>query len=428
MPRSFLFKMKKSQFFTLKKEIRDEWPWWRLVLIGLNMIALVLSAILSWHYLKGGSMAGCDGASSCEQVLSSQWSVIAGRVPVSGLAIGVYLAMLIAGFYAGPATEAPIRRMARAVMLILAGSITGMAVWFTIVQKWIIGEFCPYCMTEHLIGVLMSAIIILLAFRKSGNYPIQQGGQPMVKSGSPAATKHITRPLYIVGLIACGLVMAGILAVSQAEFTPRAVYREGKSPDSLPAITYHDVPMIGSPDAPYIIKMLFDYECPHCQKIHFMLNEAISRYGGKLAFALCPTPLNTQCNPYIPRDVDAFKNSCELAKIGMAVWVGKREAFPAFDKWMFSFESGDKWRPRSPEAARAKAVALLGQAKLDAAQASPWIEQYIQTCVQIYGQTIQSGKGGVPKLIFGSHWVIPEPNNTADLVMILQKSLAVPKP
>lgn len=392
------------------------------MLMGLNMIALILSAILSWHYLKGGSIAGCDGTSSCGQVLGSRWSVIAGKVPVSGLAIGVYLAMLIAGFYTGPATEAPIRRMARAVMLVLAGSITGMAIWFMIVQKWIIGEFCPYCMAEHIIGMLMSAIIIWRSFAESGDQSSN------IQAHSFTHTGHINRSLHAVGLMAVGLAVAGVLAVSQALFAPQAVYHEGTSQDSLPGITYRDVPMIGSPDAPYIIKMLFDYECPHCQKIHFMLNEAVSRYGGKLAFALCPTPLNTQCNLYIPRDVDAFKNSCELAEIGMAVWVANREAFPAFDKWMFTFESGDKWRPREPQAARAKAVELLGRAKFDAAQASPWIAQYIQTCVQIYGQTIQSGKGGVPKLIFGQHWVIPEPNNTADLMMILQKSLAVPKP
>ena len=73
-------------------------------------------------------------------------------------------------------------------------------------------------------------------------------------------------------------------------------------------------------------------------------------------------------------------------------------------------------------------VELVGQAEFDTAWSEPWIARYMQTCIQIYGQTIQSGKGGIPKLIFGSHWVIPEPYNADDLVMILQKSLAVPKP
>lgn len=380
-----------------------EWPLWRLILTGLNVVALVLSAILCWHYLNGGSLIGCDGASTCEQVLGSKWSMIAGTVPVSGLAMGVYLVMLITGLNIGPAIEAPVRRMAWAVLLVLAGSIAGMAIWFIIVQKWLIGEFCPYCMTEHTIGILMAAIITWRAW-------------------------PINRPLHTIGLIGSGLMLAGILAASQAAFTPPAVYRDGSSQDSLPAISYQNAPMIGSPDAPYVIKVLFDYNCPHCQKLHFMLNYVVNRYAGKLAFALCPTPLNTRCNPYIPHDVDAFKNSCDLAQIGIAVWVAGREAYPAFDNWMFSFESGDNWHPRSPEAARAKAVELVGQAKLDAALADPWIGQYIQTCIQIYGQTSQGGRGGVPKLIYGSHWVIPELTNADDLVMILQNSLAVPKP
>lgn len=158
-----------------------------------------------------------------------------------------------------------------------------------------------------------------------------------------------------------------------------------------------------------------------------MLEEVIRRFDGKLAFALCPTPLNSQCNPFIPQNVGEFKNSCELAKIGLAVWMAKREAFPAFEDWMFTFESGDSWHPRSFESARAKAVELVGQMKFDAVWTDPWIGRYIQTSIRIYGQTIQGGNGGVPKLIFGSRWVIPEPHNTDDLAMILQRSLGVPK-
>jgi len=231
-----------------------------------------------------------------------------------------------------------------------------------------------------------------------------------------------------MGLILAGLALTGILAAYQGSVTPSAVYREGESQENFTIIDHHNLPMIGSPDAPYVVTLLFDYQCTHCQKIHFMLNEAVRRYAGKLAFVLCPAPLNTKCNPFIPSDVDAFKNSCELARIGLAVWVAKREALPDFENWMFSFDTGNKWHPRSLESVRAKAVELVGQEKFDAAWTDPWVDQYLQTCVQIYGKTLQKGRGGVPKLIFGSHWVVPELNNTDDLISILQKSLAVPKP
>ncbi len=375
-------------------------------------------------------MVGCGGGSPCDMVLSSRWSTIAGVLPVSGLAVGAYLAMLVAGFFIGPATERPIRRLAWRALSILAGSVAGSAVWFTFIQKWVIGDLCIYCMTTHVTGLLLAALVIWQTIKEFSNhsndiFPTDIGN---VKNVSPATRRRTAGFFPIISPALIGLALAGIMVASQVGISSPSVYRNGESQNSLPTIDFHSIPMVGSPDAPYVVTLLFDYECPHCQQVHLMLHEAIHRYGGKLAFALCPTPLNTKCNPYVPRDVDAFKNSCELAKIGLAVWLAKREAYSAFDDWMFTYESGDGWRPRSLESAKAKATELVGKEKFDAAWTDPWMAQYMQTCIRIYGQTIQNGNGGVPKMIFGSHWVIPEPQNVDDFVMILQKSLGVPKP
>ena len=89
---------------------------------GLSALGLALSSYLGWHYLVGGSVIGCGGGSPCDQVLNSRWSVVAGVLPVSGLAAGAYLAMLVASFFVGPATEAPVRRLAWRAMLVLAGA------------------------------------------------------------------------------------------------------------------------------------------------------------------------------------------------------------------------------------------------------------------------------------------------------------------
>lgn len=304
--------------------------------------------------------------------------------------------------------------MAWQSMLILTGAAAGSAVWFIIVQRWVIGAFCPYCMVTHLSGLVLAALVIWRAPRDCEN------------SISPIATRRNISPLSAFGLSMFGLTLAGVLATSQIMLKPAAAFRSGDSSGSnLTTIDPHIAPLIGSPDSPYIVTLLFDYECPHCQKVHSMLDEVIRRHDGKLAFVLAPTPLNTHCNPYIPYDVDAFKDSCELTKIALAVYVAKREAFSEFDRWMFSPEPGQIWHPRRPEAAKAKAIELVGQAKFDAAQSNPWIAQYLQTSVQIFGET---GGNAVPKLIIGSHWVNPEPNDANDLVSILQTSLAIPKP
>ncbi len=381
---------------------------------GLNALALALSVYLGWLYLAGGSVIGCGGGSSCEQVLNSRWSTIGGVLPVSGLAAGAYLAMLVASLFIGPATETPVRRLAWGVMLVVVGSVAGSAVWFTILQTWVIGAFCPYCMAAHITGLLLAALVIWRALVQLDD--------------DSAGRRRAIGPLPAIGLALVGLILAGALATSQVVITVPAVYVGGESQESLPAIDPHTGPLVGSPDALYVVTLLFDYMCPHCQRMHFMLNEVVRRYDGKLAFALCPAPLDRQCNPYIARDVDQYKDSCEQVKVGLAVWRVNREVFGVFEDWMFSFESGDRWRPRRLDAAKAKAVELVGQAEFDAAWADPWIDQYLQASIRIYGQTIQSGYGGVPKLVYGSRWAIPEPYSADDLVTILQDSLAVPSP
>lgn len=379
------------------------WTLWRWGITGLSLLAALLSIFLSWHFLSGGPMIGCSGGSPCDEVLTSKWSMLAGVLPVSSLAVGVYLALFVASFFIGPDTEEPVRRLAWKTLLVLVGAVAGSALWFIVVQKWFIGAFCPYCMSTHLSGLLLAVLVVSRA-------------------------RRMFRPLHTLGLFFIGLGLSAILVAFQVGMAPSTVYKDGDSQENIPAMDYRKAPMIGSVDAPYKVTLLFDYKCPHCQKIHFMLQEAVRRYNGKLAFVLCPTPLNTKCNPYVPRDVDAFKNSCELAELNLAVWSADRAAFPVFENWMFTYDSGDRWFPRTLQAAKAKAIELVGSAKLDAALSNPWIKQYIQTCIRIFGRTLQNGNGGIPKLIYGSRWVIPEPDNAETLILMLQTSLDLPQP
>jgi uncharacterized membrane protein len=411
------------------KHNQELWPWWRLSLLVLNIIGLFLSIILSLHHLEVASMIGCSSGGSCDQVLTSPWSKIAGVIPISGLAVGVYSSMFITIFFIGNKTEIQIRRLAWSALLIMVGSITGSAVWFIIVQKWMIGSFCFYCMTTHIVGLILTAIIIWQASKnvEVHSKEISLNIAAIVLKVFHAAHKKNNRQSGVIGKFFIGLMLAGTMAILQAGPIPSGVYQDGNSETGVPKLDYKTVPMIGSPNAPYKAMLLFDYQCSHCQKIHSMLNEVVQRYHGKLAFVLCPTPLNTHCNPYIPRDVDAFKNSCELAKIGLAVWIANHDVFAAFENWMFAFDSGDSWQPRDLENVKAKATELVGKEKFELALNNPWIEQYLQICIRTFGQTLQNGNGGIPKITFGTRWIIPQPRNTDDLIMILRKSLGVPE-
>jgi len=395
---------------------RCSWPWWRWGLTGLSALGLGLSGFLSWHFLEGGAMIGCGGGSPCDDVLNSRWSMVAGVVPVSGLAASAYLAMLICSVSIGPANAAPVRRLAWDTLRVLAGAAAGSAVWFTIVQRWLVGAFCPYCMATHLTSLLLTGLVIWCSSRASGD---DRSGMLATDGPGDGVGPAIARVL-------AGLALAAILVVAQIGLAPGATARSGESLDPLASPEARGVPLVGSPEARYVVTLLFDYKCPHCQQLHLMLGEAVRRYKGKLAFALCPSPLNRRCNPYVPRDVDEFRDSCELTRIALAVWLADRTAFPAFDDWMYSFDSGDRWRPRTLDEAEAKAIELVGAEKLAAARIDPWIDHYIESSVRIYGRTMQNGTGGVPKMVFGSRWVAPQPGNATDLVSILQTHLGVP--
>ncbi|MBN2684509.1 MAG: vitamin K epoxide reductase family protein [Pontiellaceae bacterium] len=390
------------------RHIREIWPWWRWLISALSVVAFLLSMYLGWHYLTGTPTIGCTTDSPCDAVLNSRWAAIGGVLPISGLAAGAYLAMLVASFFIGPDIEASTRRLSWKAMLVIAGAATGSAVWFTILQKWIVKAFCPYCMATHVCGLLLAGLVVFYAFK------------------SKQLSESIFRAVLIPVLL--GLFLAGGLAAAQITIKPPAEYIEGRAQNQLPAIDPHQAPLVGSPEAQHIVYLLFDYKCPHCQQIHLMLNEVVRRFDNTVAFVLCPSPLDRKCNPYIVADADPYKDSCELAKIALAVWFADRDQFPTFENWMFSFESGDRWLPRTLDEAESKAVELVGSEAFTAALNDPWVEQYLQTSVQIYGRTVQNGKGGVPRMVFSNRWVVPQPYDTDDLISILSEGLGVPLP
>src|SRR5262249_44864065 len=177
------------------------WPWWRCVLTGLSALAFALSAYLSWHYLVGASLIGCGdpGAPGCDQVLSSRWSAVAGVLPVSSLAAGVYLSILVTSLFIGPRAPAPVRCLAWRAMLVLARAAAGSAIWFTIVQKWIGGAFCPYCMATHAIGLLLAALVIWQARVQFGDHSADVA-LTNLEDASPVARRRTVWPLPAIGL------------------------------------------------------------------------------------------------------------------------------------------------------------------------------------------------------------------------------------
>jgi protein-disulfide isomerase/uncharacterized membrane protein len=367
------------------------------MLIGI--VALVLCIVMALHSLRGTAMIGCGAGSSCDSVLGSRWSSLMGILPVAGLAAGVYLAVLLCLCFVRDKEIAP---LAWKLLLVFGGAILGSAVWFFILQKWIVGQFCKYCLVTHTIGIIVTGLLWYQAHKSC-----------------PSKWNPVCA--------AAGILLAGGLAAFQLATTPKTAYDIGVADGALPVLKVSETPVLGSKDATYHINLMFDYQCSHCRKIHFAAKE-IAENRSDIAFVLVPCPLSYACNPYVPASGrDPFAGSCDLARLALAVWTAAPEKFSEFDEWLFTAEDPAKgWYPRTVEAATLEATRLLGgEQQLGEALANAAIDSILAKSFALFGRTTVQGKSGIPRLVYGSRWIIPEVDDADGLTDILRKEFNI---
>ena len=363
-------------------------------MVTLAAIVLVLSIILCIHSISGHGLTGCSQGTSCNQVLGSRWSFLLGSIPVSALATGAYLMLLSCLLLIDrPGNEPDTKRLLYHLTLILSGAIAGSAVWFIGLQHYIIHAFCPYCMTAHILGIILAILcIVFCSRRKSGKH-----------------TLHIL----------LGVMTAALVAAVQLLTTPRSLAERGFIEEQLQLPDPSEMPVTGNPDAKHKITLLFDWQCSHCRKLHLMLQETVSLMNDSVAFVCCPVALSQECNPYIPPGPDYFQGSCDLLRIGMALWNTDREAFRQYEEWYFSADPKKGWYPPSPEQAMQKAAVLAGNTRMESALKSDSIDIYISLVTELFGRTSINGLGAIPRLIYNGQVMIPDADTPAGLAGLI---------
>ena len=363
----------------------------------IALAALVLCIIMAVHSIDGAGLVGCGAGSSCDSVLGGRWAYLFGIVPVSALAAGVYAAFLLAWSVHTFSDDPELTGMASKALILLSGAIIGAAVWFIGLQLFAEKTLCKYCMSAHALGLACSALTLTALLRR-------------YRSGWK--------------LLLAGAGLAALLAVVQALTAPDSVYQDGRGEEAFPFISAEEAPVVGDPDAEYVIDLLFDYQCSHCQKVHGQLQEVVRQFGGRVAFVLCPCPLSPKCNPYVPREETRFEGSCDLARLAMAVYRLEPVSFKEFDAWLFEDMDGG-WRPRAVPAARERAAALVGAERLDALLPEAALSDMIRTSADLFGRTSTRGNGGIPRFVHGDRWVVPSADSAEDLVKILSDEFGI---
>ena len=364
----------------------------------LSVAALVLCIMMSVQSLRGLTPVGCGAGASCDSILNGRWSKLFGVFPVSGLAAGVYLASLFCLACLFLSKDGSVRETASLAMRILAGAILGSAAWFIGLQVFAEGAFCRYCLAAHGLGIAAS-FLVLFGLPSNGKRGVQA--------------------------FCGGIGLALLLAAIQLSTPAGTVYQAGVNEEPLPFIGATDNPVVGDPDAEYVVDLLYDYQCSHCRHIHGLLDEVVEAFDGRVAFVLCPCPLSPKCNPYVPHDDTRFEGSCELARLALAIHSAEPDSFKAFDDWLFDVSGTGGWYPREVTEARRFAVSVLGEDRLEKALASMVPDLAIARAADLFGRTSSKGNGGIPRFVFNGRWLVPDSSDASSLAALLSSELGI---
>lgn len=452
--------------------------WQRTAIRGLLAVAMASALYLLYVSLSGGAVAGCGPESGCDKVLRSRWAYWLG-MPVSAPALLVYASLFtLLSLY--PRLPAEKKRQVWAVLLGLAVAVLGAASWFSALMVFVIHGLCPFCLAAHGTAVAASLWLIraapLQAEPKSHNKKqrliyltpalarrgaaaglagalVLMGGQLAFKKAGyviktlppqPPMLAAVSNPLPSLTLTSATahvltqkpsvlrVVSTSATAAPASSQPPPPSYPPAAAPVPRPGqgriiathqgafqFNLNDVPLLGSPDAPYVLVSLFDYTCHHCHIMHAHLQTALQYFSNRLAIISLPMPLDSQCNPLIRRTHPTASNACVYARLGLAVWRANRERFKQFDDFMFS-------RPQPPPVSEASdfAANLVGANALGRALADPWVEEKLRTSIALYHTNyLVTGQSSMPQLVLGNKAVAGNLNSPGELIRLLNEHL-----
>ena len=272
------------------------------------------------------------------------------------------------------------------------------AIYFTIIQLFILQQICPWCMAAHVMGLTTGLLILLpprnLAIGRAEVYSLTMGlaavgALVMLQQFAPATTSQAQTIRF-----------ADTGAGPQRTITLAVGNQAGR-------LQPHDLPVLGSADAPVLLISFFDYTCGFCRSMDHQIQAVREAFGDRLAIVAIGVPLGT-CNPNVKRTSPGHRLSCDLQRLSLAVWKVDPAAFEVVHQALFD---PDLTLP----AARALVLQYVDEASLDHALAQPWIDTQ-----QVRHSTLLDHLGGaLPQLIVGPTHVRGLPPSSETLIELV---------
>ena len=378
----------------------------RAALFTTALLALVAASLSGYLAVNSHEViAGCNQeAGDCDSVLSSTWSRFSG-LSVAWFGAACYATMLVGSLLVLTKADLGWQLLEFTCPVALIA-----AVWFVGLQVTVLNSYCPYCLTIHICGAITFILFWIARYDAwqdeiasnllSGMMTNQVHEDPnneVIAVPSKLGIVSFLSCLASVGLITTQLIVSEPTTrvvnladlPKELEFeslelpTDITTYSATKQPlktlsnpvetkrfkhdgkriipflqGRLPLDTYQH-PIVGDPEAQFVMAEIMDYTCPHCREFHELVHKAVEQHEGKLAIIVLPYAGELLCNPYIKISRPKSRGACRAAKLALSVSLVQPEAFERFHNMMMEGE-----RPPSYVSALTDARKIVDQDEL----------------------------------------------------------------
>jgi uncharacterized membrane protein len=184
-------------------------------------------------------------------------------------------------------------------------------------------------------------------------------------------------------------------------------------------------PIIGSPEAPHVVVEMISYNCPHCRKLHPLVQKALDRYGDQVAVLVMPIPFEKGCNKLITDEAASHVGACGTVRRACGIARLNPRAFVKFHDFLMS--GGDE--PPTMEEIVPKSNGLVSRDPLREIIGSPEVKKQVEGYIDLFAQLQAKSRNpktfGLPVQILGDHVVNKSVEKVEDLYKIWEQDLGV---
>ncbi len=444
----------------------------RVALLTIALLAL-LAAIISGYLAVNSQevIAGCgQEAGDCDSVLSSSWSRFSG-LSVAWLGAACYATMLAGSLLVLIKIDLGWRLLEFACPAAFIA-----AVWFVGLQITVLHSYCPYCLAIHTCGAICFTLSWIarydawqeeVASNLLSGMMTNQGevetNNEVIAIPSKLGIASFLSCLASVGLITTQLIISepttkivnlGDLPVdlefeslelptdintssateqpvksSSNKVEAKRFKRDGKRIISflegrLSLDTYQH-PIVGDPEAEFVMAEIMDYTCPHCREFHELIHKAVEQYEGKLAVIVLPYAGELLCNPYIKVARPKSRGACRAAKLALCISLVKPEAFERFHNMMMEGE-----RPPSYVSALTDARKMVDQDELSLAlnNREDYLQRKLEQNIKLFASMQEKVSLNLPMQILGDQIATGKPETLDAFYKLLEENLGLEPP